>query len=149
MGVGRSRAPETEDAHSQTLALIPLYARIEPSDPKLAVSLPSDLTPADPNEPEFDFDGSLTVFSETQQSLLASRFRREADAYYLEAKRSQVSSISQIPYWMYGVVAVLGWNEFVAVLRSPVYFMTLLVLLVSTYIVFQLNLVRCGAPLPS
>lgn len=52
-----------------------------------------------------------------------------------------VSSISQIPYWIYIVLVVLGWNEFIAVLRSPVYFTILLLSAAGFYLVVQLNLV--------
>jgi hypothetical protein len=59
---------------------------------------------------------------------LETRFKREADAAYVEAKRSMVSSVAQIPVWMYGALAVLGWNEAMAVLFNPLYFAMLLVL---------------------
>lgn len=52
-----------------------------------------------------------------------------------------VSSISQIPYWMYGVLIVLGWNEFVAIIRSPIYFTFLLLAGAGAFVVFQLNMV--------
>jgi hypothetical protein len=71
------------------------------------------------------------VFTETKALELTNKFRRDADAYYVEAKRSTVSSVAQIPYWMYGVLVVLGWNEAMAVLFSPVYFTFLLVALAS------------------
>lgn len=58
-----------------------------------------------------------------------------------------VSSISQIPYWMYGVLAVLGWNEFIAVIRSPVYFTVLLLAAAAAYVVLQLNMVRSSLSL--
>ena len=41
---------------------------------------------------------------------------------------------------MYGVMLVLGWNEMMAVLSSPVYFAFLLVLIASAYVVWRLNL---------
>jgi hypothetical protein len=125
----------------QTLALIPLYAKIQPEDPANSFVLPSDDEVVEGEEGEFDFESSQVVLSETKREELASRFRREADAYFVEAKRSLVSSIAQIPYWMYGVLAVLGWNEFVAVLRSPVYFTFCLILLAAAYVVYQLNMV--------
>lgn len=71
------------------------------------------------------------MFTETKALELTNKFRRDADAYYVEAKRSTVSSVAQIPYWMYGVLVVLGWNEAMAVLFSPVYFTFLLVALAS------------------
>ena len=45
--------------------------------------------------------------------------------------RSTVSGIAQIPYWMYGVLVVLGWNEAMAVLFNPLYFAALIIGLVS------------------
>jgi len=89
---------------------------------------------------EFDFDASLVLLSETKQLDITSRFRRDSDAYYVEAKRSTVSSVAQIPLWMYGVLVVLGWNEAMAVLFNPLYFTFLLISLTGAYVVFQLSL---------
>jgi len=130
------RAPLTP----QTLALIPLYGQIKPTDESLAVTLPDGpaLTSSTEDEAgEFDFAATLVVLSEAKQADLSARFRREADAYYVEAKRSMVSSIEAIPRWVYVIVAVLGWNEFVAVLRSPDYFTMLLLLGGAAYVIFR------------
>lgn len=62
---------------------------------------------------------------------VTNKFRRDADAYYVEAKRSTVSSIAQIPVWMYGALVILGWNEAMAILFNPLYFAFLLVALGS------------------
>lgn len=123
------------------LALIPLYSTISPVDLTNEFDLPSSVDPTDLENPDFDFPSTLTILSDSKANELSIRFRREADAYYLEAKRSMVSSISQIPYWIYAVLAILGWNEFVAVLRSPVYFTFLLLASAATYVIIQLNLV--------
>lgn len=80
---------------------------------------------------DFDFPATLIIFTEMKALDLVNRFRREADAYYVEAKRSTVSSIAQIPVWIYGVLVVLGWNEAMAVLFNPLYFATMLVMLVT------------------
>ncbi|CAE6527701.1 unnamed protein product, partial [Rhizoctonia solani] len=87
-------------ARDDTLKYIPIYAKIEPQDPSLEFSLPSD-TDSDTltTDQEFDFAASLIVLSPTKQAEFNSRFRRDADAYYVEAKRSTVSSIAQIPVW--------------------------------------------------
>lgn len=74
------------------------------------------------------------MLSETKSLDLTNRFRKDVDAYYVEAKRSMVSSVAQIPYWMYGVLVVLGWNEAMMVLFNPLYFTMLLILLVSAYV---------------
>lgn len=127
-------------AKDETLELIPLYSKISPVDSSLEYTLPSE-TSADPLAgDDFDFSASLVIFTETKALDLTSRFRRDADAYYVEAKRSTVSSIAQVPYWMYGVMVVLGWNEAMAVLFNPLYFTMLLVFLASSYAIFQLGL---------
>jgi hypothetical protein len=149
-GVPRVWRPEDDidglfrTAREETLALIPLFAKIAPQDPSLAFELPESTTHSSSNsfeDPDFDFEETLTVLTESKQAELAERFRRDADAYFLEAKRSMVSSISQIPYWMYGVIAILGWNEFIAVLRNPLYFTLLIILGAAAYITVQLNMV--------
>jgi hypothetical protein len=119
----------------QTLELVPLYARIKPFDPSLEFELPEDSTDDLANE-DFEFASSMVVLSETKCLDLINKFRRDADAYYVEAKRSTVSSIAQIPYWMYGVLVVLGWNEAMAVLFNPLYFAFLLFGLATAYVVY-------------
>ncbi|OCH93787.1 protein SEY1 [Obba rivulosa] len=128
-------------AKDQTLELIPLYSRISPIDKSLEYTLPSE--PSDPltSTEEFDFPSTLVIFSETKAQDLGTRFRRDADAHYVEAKRSTVSSVAQIPYWMYGVLVVLGWNEAMAVLFNPLYFAMLLCMAGSAWIIVQLGMV--------
>ncbi|KZT10800.1 root hair defective 3 GTP-binding protein [Laetiporus sulphureus 93-53] len=127
-------------ARDQTLELIPLYSRINPIDGTLEYSLPSEESDPLSSTDEFDFPATLVIFSETKILDLMSRFRRDADAYYVEAKRSMVSSVAQIPYWMYGVLVVLGWNEAMFVLFNPLYFAMLLCMVGAAYIVVQLGM---------
>lgn len=154
-------------ARDHVLDLIPLFGSIRPQDatliphfPKLSEGIALDLDPDETNPliattsvdadaaqqdalaelDEFDLSSTLTVFSEARTISISQRFRKEADAYYVEAKRSMVSSISQIPYWIYGVIAILGWNEFVAVLRNPVYTVFLIVAGVTAFVVHRLGL---------
>ncbi|KZW00220.1 root hair defective 3 GTP-binding protein [Exidia glandulosa HHB12029] len=144
-GVPRVWKPEDDidgafqKARDETVLLIPLYAHIAPKDSSLEFSLPNetDLTAADG---DFDFEESLVVFSETKQLDLTARFRKEADAYYVEAKRSTVSSVAQIPLWMYGVLVVLGWNEAMTVLFNPMLFTFLIMAVAAGWVVVQLNL---------
>ena len=152
-GVPRVWKPEDDidgvfkKARDATLDLIPLYAKISPTDRGLLpenILSDADMAPltgatggaAD----EFDFDASLVLLPETKQLDITSRFRRDSDAYYVEAKRSTVSSVAQIPLWMYGVLVVLGWNEAMVVLFNPLYFTFLLVCLGAAYVVFHLGL---------
>ncbi|KAL4078571.1 RHD3/Sey1 [Scleroderma yunnanense] len=126
-------------AKDQTLALIPLYANIEPQDSSLEYTLPP-APPSSTPEEEIDFSSSLTIFSETKCMDLSTRFRRDADAYYVEAKRSTVSSIAQVPYWMYGVMVVLGWNEAMLVLFNPLYFVLTIGAATLAYLILRLGL---------
>lgn len=120
----------------QTLDLLPIFAHIKPTDPSLLPSLPqpsysSDHNHANPHTEEdliaFDSSTAFTLLSPTKLLNLESRFKRDADAAYVEAKRSMVSSVAQVPLWMYGALAVLGWNEAMAILFNPIYFALLLV----------------------
>ncbi|KGB78728.1 protein SEY1 [Cryptococcus deuterogattii 99/473] len=147
-GVPRVWKPEDDieaafrKAKDETLALLPLFANIAPTEPSLLPELP-------PPEPSFDLESDPSPFdpstafnllTATKLLSLESRFKRDADAAYVEAKRSMVSSVAQIPVWMYGVLVVLGWNEAMAVLFNPLYFAMLLVLAASGYIILQLGL---------
>jgi hypothetical protein len=39
--------------------------------------------------------------------------------------------IAQIPYWIYNMIIVLGWNEAILILFNPLYFAMMLVLAAS------------------
>lgn len=117
-------------ARDATLALIPLYATMQPETPPTVAG--DEDTPS--------WDEARRVLSERRCAELGRRFRRDADAAYVEAKRGTVSSMTQVPWWMYVVLIVLGWNEAMAVLHSPVYFTLLCIVLASAYVVWRMNL---------
>jgi hypothetical protein len=100
----------------------------------LEFTLPSETSDSLSGTEEFDFDSTLVIFTETKTLELTNKFRKDADAYYVEAKRSMVSSVAQIPYWMYGVLVVLGWNEAMTVLFNPVYFAFLMIALTASLV---------------
>ncbi|KAG6891581.1 Dynamin-like GTPase that mediates homotypic ER fusion [Termitomyces sp. T32_za158] len=145
-GVPRVWKPEDDidsafkKAKDETLELVPLYSKISPVDPAVEFSLPSEQSDSLSME-DFDFPSTLVIFTETKVLDLTSKFRKDADAYYVEAKRSTVASIAQIPYWIYGMLVVLGWNEAMAVLFNPLYFTFLLISLATAYAIVQLGLV--------
>lgn len=89
---------------------------------------------------DFDFKQSLIVLGEAKQIDISNRFKRESDAFYLEAKRSVVSTTAKIPTWAIAAMVFLGWNEFMTIIRNPLY-MVLFVLCISFgYVIFALNL---------
>ena len=110
-------------AKDVTLELISLYAKIVPQDSELAYTPPEDRE---------DDAAGLVMFSETKVLELGARFRREADARYIEAKQSTVVGIAQIPYWIYSMLVVLGWNEAMLILFNPLYFALVVILVAST-----------------
>ncbi|KAG0129974.1 RHD3/Sey1 [Tuber indicum] len=131
-------------AREATLKLIPLISRI-----RLASGVEPPLTEFlsdPPSDFEEDVDDmgvakdEFVVLGEAKQVDLSTRFKRMADAVFVEAKRSTVSSVAQIPIYFWGLMLALGWNEIWAVLRSPVYFIFLLMCCAAAYVVHTLNL---------
>lgn len=100
------------------MALIPLYSKITLHDPEAKFELPTESDPSDPDS-ELDFESSLQILSGTKSLELENRFKKDADAYYVEAKRSVVSTMSQIPSWVYGLLLVLGRNDIKGILLNP------------------------------
>lgn len=136
-GVPRVWKPEDDldgaykKARDETLSLLPIYSKIDPTDPDLIPTLPTPSETDDVDPELFDPDTAFTLVKPTRMGQLETRFKRDADAAYVEAKRSMVSSVSQIPVWVYGAMVVLGWNEAMAVLFNPLYFALLVVALAS------------------
>jgi hypothetical protein len=72
-----------------------------------------DLTPiggVDEDEGK-SLEEEMTVLSETKSQDLGVRFKRMADGVYLEAKRSAIGGVAQVPLYFYGLLLALGWNE--------------------------------------
>jgi hypothetical protein len=42
---------------------------------------------------------------------LTVRFKKAADGVYVEAKRSAIGGMTQVPLYFYGLLLALGWNE--------------------------------------
>jgi hypothetical protein len=111
--------------------LLPQFSTIAPTGSLPALPEPEATFDTDADPVSFDATTAYTLLSPTKVVSLESRFKRDADAAFVEAKRSMVSSVAQIPLWMYGVLVVLGWNEAMAVLFNPLYFAMLLILAAS------------------
>ncbi|KAI9845634.1 MAG: Dynamin-like GTPase that mediates homotypic ER fusion [Sclerophora amabilis] len=144
-------------ARESTLTLIPLLSRFRlsatSSPPPLddwIGSVPSavvaaeeeDLAPiggVDEDEGK-SLEEEMTVLSEAKRQDLIVRFKKTADGVYVEAKRGAIGGVAQVPLYFYGLLLALGWNEIVAVLRNPVYFLFLLLLGAGAYVTYTLNL---------
>ncbi|KAK3847589.1 MAG: RHD3/Sey1 [Linnemannia gamsii] len=106
-------------ARDETVELVPLFATINTLDPARGEKFELEATE------DFDFDQSLKVLSETRQQEITTKFKRESDAFYLEAKRSVVATQAKVPYWVGVALVILGWNEFLTVVTNPLYLMVL------------------------
>ena len=99
--------------------------------------LPSESSDSLSGTVKFDFNSMLIIFTETKSLELTNKFRKDAVAYYVEAKWSTVASVAQIPHQIYGVLVVLGWNEAIAVLFNPLYFTILSIVLAASLVFYS------------
>ncbi|KAJ5226232.1 hypothetical protein N7468_007457 [Penicillium chermesinum] len=144
-------------ARESTLTLIPLLSRFRldktSAPPPLETWIghtPSSATTADEEDlapiggVDDDEGKSLeeetTILGDAKRQELTVRFKKAADGVYVEAKRSAIGGITQVPLYFYGILLALGWNEIIAVLRNPAYFFLLFVCAVGAYVTYQLNL---------
>jgi hypothetical protein len=163
-------------ARESTLALIPILSRFRLSEtsapPDLPVWIgaqPAGTEPEDEDDLEpiggvdeeegKSLEEEMTVLSESRRQDLVVRFKKTADGVYVEAKRSAIGGITQVPLYFYGILLVLGWNEIVmgknknpsslqrilstnlvAVLRNPILFLLIIVMAGGAYVAHTLNL---------
>jgi hypothetical protein len=118
-------------ARESTLTLIPLLSRFQSSKTSSPPPLdrwighmPSSATPADEEdltpiggvdeEEGKSLQEEMTILSEGKRQDLTARFKKTADGVYVEAKRSAIGGMTQVPLYFYGLLLALGWNEIVA-----------------------------------
>jgi len=123
-------------ARESTITVIPLLARFKLAktsapppldawigDPPASV-LPADeedLSPiggVDEDEGK-SLEEEMTILSDPKQADLLVRFKKTADGVYVEAKRSAIGGMTQVPLYFYGLLLALGWNEIVAGKHLP------------------------------
>lgn len=144
-------------ARESTLELIPLLSRLKlartssppPLDawigdapPNVTAADEEDLPPiggVDEDEGK-TIEDEMVILSDAKAQDLTTRFKKTADGVYVEAKRSAIGGVTQIPLYFYGLLLALGWNEIVAVLRNPVYFIFLILIGAGAYVTYTLNL---------
>jgi hypothetical protein len=118
-------------ARESTLELIPLLSRFKLSRTSAPPPLdawigtpPDTVTPADEEdlppiggvdeEEGKSLEEEMTVLSDAKRQDLVKRFKKTADGVYVEAKRSAIGGVTQVPLYFYGLLLALGWNEIVA-----------------------------------
>ncbi|EHK15872.1 uncharacterized protein TRIVIDRAFT_80219 [Trichoderma virens Gv29-8] len=101
-----------------------------------------DLTPIGGVDEEDgkSLEEEMTMLSENKRQDLVVRFKKTADGVYVEAKRSAIGGMTQVPWYFYVLLLVLGWNEIWMVLRNPLMFILLILISGGTYTAWYLNL---------
>ncbi|CAH0022048.1 unnamed protein product [Clonostachys rhizophaga] len=145
-------------ARESTLKLIPLLSRfrlastyappdlisfIGPQPSGVEAGDEEDLAPiggVDEEEGK-SLEEETTVLSESKRQDLVVRFKKTADGVFVEAKRSAIGGVAQIPWYFYMLLLALGWNEILTVLRNPVLILLLLLIAGGTYVAYTLNLI--------
>ncbi|KAJ2854023.1 Dynamin-like GTPase that mediates homotypic ER fusion [Coemansia erecta] len=90
--------------------------------------------------PGYDFTRTLVLITPARAREVSKRFSREADALYLEAKRSMVATQSQVPMWMIALLVFLGWNEAMTVLFNPLYLVLVAMAGGTAFVIHSLGL---------
>lgn len=118
-------------ARESTLQLIPLLSKFRHSETGNPPPLddwighqPAAATAADEEdlapiggvdeEEGKSLEEETTVLNEAKRQDLTVRFKKAADGVYIEAKRSAIGGMTQVPLYFYGLLLALGWNEIVA-----------------------------------
>ena len=118
-------------ARESTLTLIPLLSRFQSSrtlDPppldEWIGNMPESATPTDEedlvpiggvDEDEGkSLEEEMLILSDAKVQDITVRFKKTADGVFVEAKRSAIGGITQVPLYFYGLLLALGWNEIVA-----------------------------------
>ena len=118
-------------AKDSTLQLIPLLSKFQlaatyaaPDLPDWIGNAPASVDPKDEEdlapiggvdeEDGKSLEEEMTVLSEAKRQDLVVRFKKTADGVYVEAKRSAIGGVAQVPLYFYGLLLALGWNEIVA-----------------------------------
>ncbi|EPY50765.1 GTP binding protein Sey1 [Schizosaccharomyces cryophilus OY26] len=110
------------DSVTKTLELIQVLSCIKYSDgriPELGIDV-KEIDSSFSTPTEF-----LTILNRKRVSSTSVNLKRTADLIYLDCKRSLVSTQTRIPPYFWALLLVLGWNELMAVLRNPFFFMLL------------------------
>ncbi len=118
-------------ARESTLTLIPLLSRFQSSHTSTPPPLddwignaPPEATPADEEdlapiggvdeEEGKSLEEEMLILTDAKRQDVTTRFKKTADGVYVEAKRSAIGGMTQVPLYLYGLLLALGWNEIVA-----------------------------------
>lgn len=127
------------EARTKTLSLLP-YLCLAKLSSNVEILPDVDIKRDDDDEDEEHYFAHL--LSSRQEQSVITKFKKQIDLIYTDAKRSMVQSRTSIPAYFYLLLLVLGWNELMAVLRSPILFTLLLLTALGLYLAYTLNMLR-------
>lgn len=128
-------------AKNKTLQLLPILSKITLTNGEKLVKPQFKTSEADDDDGDDDLDNDINSYdsgfdsdfnecakidkfnvllSKKEQAKVTQRFKKESDALYLDAKRAMIAGKTSIPFYIWIIILVLGWNEFMAVLRNPI-----------------------------
>lgn len=100
-----------------------------------------DVPIEDDDDEDDDENSASIIIKEADSEAILKKYKKEIDTQYLETKRAMIQSRSHIPYYVYLVILVLGWNEMMIVLRNPLLITLCILLGGGIYVLYALNLV--------
>ena len=117
---------------------IPKY-NIDENDSEQELDSASEIE--DDSDPDINTNKFARLLTTKQKAKISKRFKKDADAIYLDAKRSIAANRTSIPPFMYVLLLVLGWNEFMMILRNPILFVLFIILLTGFYFAYNMQMV--------
>ncbi|ANZ74219.1 BA75_00294T0 [Komagataella pastoris] len=133
-------------ARNSALDMLPLFSLAHTAEGEILpdFDIAHDETEADSDNGEDDgFREShkfAHLLSARDQDAIRHKFKKQTDALYVETKRSVINSKTEVPLYIYALLLVLGWNEFMIVLRNPLLITLLLIGLTGLYLGYKTNL---------
>ncbi|KAI0565330.1 GB1/RHD3-type guanine nucleotide-binding (G) [Gracilaria domingensis] len=93
-------------------------------------------------------DNQMTIIDSNAKADLKDKLKRQSGAIFMEAKRAQEAAriTTKVPIWLIGVLLILGWNEFMAVLRNPLLLMLTIIVVPIVYVGYTLDAPTYLAP---
>lgn len=80
------------------------------------------------------------ILNELQKEKVLQQFKRQINLTVIDSKRSIIKTTTSIPLWIYALIAVLGWNEFMMVLRNPFFVTLALMVAVGFFFIHRFGL---------
>jgi hypothetical protein len=119
-------------AKDEALALISLFTFIDISEQKIR-----KITGIEELQKE-----DLTIIDGERSKKILNKFLRDIELQYIDAKRSVVRTTSKVPPWFIILTMALGYNEFVSILKNPIYLIGIVLIGAILYALYVTNLLK-------